>query len=63
VNKTVGEHIRDLEGHRQRLNEESLEDGLSQDRRNEIDAEIRAITSAISHFFAAIESEQQLKMR
>jgi hypothetical protein len=36
VNKTVGEHIRDLEGRRQRLNEESLEDGLSQQRSNEL---------------------------
>jgi len=61
MHKTVGEHIRDLESRRQRLNEESLEDGLSQERRNEIDAEIRAITSAISHFLAAIEKAQQLK--
>ena len=57
MNKTVGEHIRDLESRRQRLNEESLEDGLSQERRNEIEAEIRAITTSIS-----IETERQLNI-
>jgi hypothetical protein len=63
VNKTVGEHIRNLESRRQRLNEESMKNRLSQERRNEIEAEIRAITTAISHFLAAIETEQQLNLR
>ena len=62
MNKTVGEHIRDLDSRRQRLHAESMKDGLSQQRRNEIEAEIRAITTAISHFLAAVETEQQLNI-
>jgi hypothetical protein len=38
VNKTVGEHIRNLETRRQRLHEESMNHQLSQERRNEIEA-------------------------
>jgi hypothetical protein len=60
VNKAVGEHIRNLESRRQCLYAESMKNGLSQERRNEIEAEIRAITTAMSHFLAAIETEQQL---
>jgi hypothetical protein len=63
VDKTVGEHIRNLESRRQRLHEKSMKPRLSQERRNEIEAEIRAITTAISHFLAAIETEQQIKNR
>jgi hypothetical protein len=60
VDKTVGEHIRNLESRRERLNEECFKDGLTQERRNEIEAEIRAITTAISHFLAAIETEHRI---
>jgi hypothetical protein len=61
VDKTVGEHIRNLESRRQLLHEESMKNRLSHERRNEIEAEIRAITTALAHFFAAIETEQQIK--
>ena len=63
VDRTVGEHIQNLESRRQRLHEESMKNRLSQERRNEIEAEIRAITTAIAHFLAAIETEQQLQIR
>ena len=62
VNKTVGEHIRDLESRRQRLHEESMKEGLNHSRLNEIESEIRAITVAISHFLAGIEAEQKIKI-
>lgn len=58
---TVGEHIQNLESRRQRLHEESMKNRLSQERRKEIEAEIRAFTTAISHFHAAIETEHQIK--
>ena len=61
MDKTVGEHIRNLESRRQLLHEESMKN-LSQERLNEIEAEIRAITTAISHFLSAIETEQQIKI-
>ena len=62
MNKTVGEHIRDLESRRQLLHEQSMKGELSQERRNEIEAEIRAITTAISHFLAAVETERKLNI-
>jgi hypothetical protein len=45
------------------LHEESMKNRLSHERRNEIEAEIRAITTALAHFLAAIETEQQIKNR
>jgi hypothetical protein len=62
VNKTVGEHIHDLESRRQLLHDQSMKSELSQERRNEIEAEIRAITTAISHFLAAVETERKLNI-
>jgi hypothetical protein len=62
VNKTVGEHIRNLESRRERLHEESMKNELSHSRYNEIEAEIRAITTAMEYFRAAIETEQQIKL-
>lgn len=59
MNKTVGEHIRELEDRRQSL-ERKLSERLSSARREEIDASIRAINLAISYFRSAIETEQQL---
>jgi hypothetical protein len=63
VDKTVREHIRDLESRRRQLHEDSMKAGTSHARRHEIEAEIRAITTAISHFLAAIETEQQLNIK
>lgn len=61
MNKTVGEHIHELESHRQHLSEEIMADGIDTVRRNQIDADIRAINLAISYFRAALETEQQVK--
>jgi acetyl/propionyl-CoA carboxylase alpha subunit len=61
VNKTVSEHLSDLQRHRQRLHEESMRNRLTQQRRNEIEAEIRVITTAMEYFLAAIETEHQMK--
>ena len=60
MNKTVGEHIRDLENRRRQLHQDSMKPGIGQTRRNQIEAEIRAVTTSISHFLAAIETERQL---
>jgi hypothetical protein len=62
MDKTVGEHIRQLESRRQRLSEELMRNRLSRKRRNEIEAEIRAITTAISHFLAGLETARQIDM-
>jgi hypothetical protein len=50
-----------LERRRQRLHEESMRNRLSQERRNEIEAEIRAITTAMEYFLVAIETQYQMK--
>jgi hypothetical protein len=61
MNRTVGEHIRELESHRQRLSEEMTANGIDAARLNDIDADIRAINLAISYFRAALDTEQQVK--
>jgi hypothetical protein len=60
MDKTVGEHIRELETRRQQLRDETMKDGLSLVRKNDIDSDIRAIDLAISYFRAALETKQQV---
>jgi hypothetical protein len=56
---TVREHINRLESRIQRLNREIMDNRASKDERNRLEAEIRAATSALTHFRAALEIENQ----
>jgi hypothetical protein len=63
VNRTVGEHIRELEGRIKQLSEDVMGDGLPLAKRNEIEAEIRVTETVLSHYRSAIELAQQLPAR
>ena len=56
----VGEHIRSLEEQLKLLNAEVMDNAKSRAERNQIEAEIRAVTLALSHYRAAIELERNL---
>jgi hypothetical protein len=56
----VGEHIRSLEEQLRVLNAEVMDNAKSRAERNQIEAEIRAVTLALSHYRAAIELERNL---
>jgi hypothetical protein len=60
VDRTVAEHIRELESRREQLNAQLMETELSLGKRNEIEAEIRVTDMVLTHFRAAIKLEQQL---
>jgi hypothetical protein len=56
----VGEHIRSLEEQLKLLNAEVMDNAKGRAERNRIEAEIRAVTLALSHYRAAIELERNL---
>ncbi len=61
MNRTLGEHIAELESRIRRLNEEAMEQHLSRVDLNRIEADIRATNLALTHFRTAIDLERQLK--
>lgn len=60
MNRTVGEHIRELEGRVKQLYEDVMEEGITLANRNEIEAEIRITEMVLSHYRSAIELGLQL---
>ena len=56
----VGEHIRNLEERLRVLNLQVMENSRSLPERNQIEAEIRAATLALSYYRAALELEKKL---
>ena len=60
MNRTVSEHIRELEALIKQLNEEVMRDELTLADRNQIEAEIRVAQMALSHYRSAIELGMQL---
>lgn len=60
MNRTVGEHIRELEGRVKQLNEDVMEKELTLANRNKIEAEIRATEMVLSTYRLAIELGLQL---
>ena len=56
----VGEHIRNLEKRLRVLGVRVMQNGRSLPERNEIEAEIRAVSLALSHYKAALELEKKL---
>jgi hypothetical protein len=60
MNRTVGEHIRELEDRVKQLNEDIMRNELTLAKRNEIDAEIRVAEIVLSHYRSAIELGLQL---
>lgn len=60
MNRTVGEHIRELEGRVKQLNEDVMEKDLTLANINEIEAEIRVTEVVLSHYRSAIQLGLQL---
>jgi aspartate aminotransferase-like enzyme len=60
MDRPLREHIRELEDRLQRLNAEGMENRLSRTERNRVEAEIRAVNLALTHFRDALELERQL---
>ena len=60
MNRTVGEHIRELEGRVKQLNEDVMGEALTLASRNEIEAEIRVTEIVLSHYRSAIKLGLQL---
>jgi hypothetical protein len=60
VDKTLREHIGELEQRLKRLAAESMENRLNRTQRNRVEAEIRAVNLALTHFREALELERQL---
>ena len=56
---TVREHLRKLEQRLQLLSQEIMENGTRDDR-NKLEAEIRAVNLAITHYRTALELEEGL---
>jgi uncharacterized protein YigA (DUF484 family) len=56
----VREHIRKLEERLTVLNMQAMENSRSLSERNQIEAEIRAATAALSHYKAALKLEKKL---
>jgi hypothetical protein len=61
VDRPLGEHIKQLEERLHRLSTESMENRLSRAQLNAIEAEIRAVNLALTHFREAMELESQLQ--
>jgi len=59
---TVRQHIDTLEIRLRNLNAEFM-DETDSDRRNHLEAEIRAAESALSHFRSALELEKALTLK
>jgi hypothetical protein len=60
MNRSVGEHISDLQQKIADLNREMMERKLTLDARNRVESEIRAAEMALSFYRKALELEQQI---
>ena len=61
MDRPLREHIASLEERLQRLNAAIMENQTSRAERNRIEAEIRAVNLALTHFRSAVELERQLQ--
>ena len=61
MDRTVGEHIIEMESRLKLLGEEVMRNGLSRENRNQIEAEIRAANLVLTHFRTALILEQELQ--
>lgn len=59
MDKTVGEHIRSLEERAQVLSNEIMQEKQVA-KRNQLDAELRAVQSALSLYRSALEIENRI---
>jgi len=59
MQKTVAEHIQNLENKRDLLSGQIMEE-KNKTKRNQLETELRAIESALAHFRSAMEIEQRL---
>jgi hypothetical protein len=63
MERTVREHIEELEKQRTALTQALMSDDHTLGQRNRIESEIRAITMAIEYFHAALLAEQNFSKR
>ena len=63
MKESVGKHITRLQLRLERLHREIMQNGLTLQQRNQIDAEIRAAKLALEHFNAALDVEGELPRR
>jgi hypothetical protein len=61
MNRTVAEHIRDLEEKRNLLSGRMMEEG-DKAKCNQIEAELRAVESALTLFRSALEIEARVSL-
>ena len=59
MHRSVGEHIQNLEKKRDLLSGLIMEEG-DRAKRNQLETELRAVESALTHFRSAIEIQQRL---
>ncbi len=57
---TLGQHIRRLQLRLEALNEEIMRPGISLQKRNKIESDIRAVNLALKHYRAALDIEQSI---
>jgi hypothetical protein len=60
MNRTVGEHMRELEERLLKLNVELISERGTLIKRNSLASEIRAVELALSYYRAALHLEQRL---
>lgn len=63
MEKSVGEHVRELEERLRLLSSEVMANRIDLKERNRIEAEIRAVNVVLSHYRAALELETRLPRR
>jgi hypothetical protein len=63
MDRTVREHIEELERQRTALTQAVMSDELTLAQRNKVESEIRAVTMAIQYFHAALLAEQNFSKR
>ncbi len=61
MDETVREHLRKLEQRLQALSQQIMENRRTRDERNKLEAEIRAVNLAITHYRTALELEEGLQ--
>lgn len=59
MHRSVAEHIQNLEKKRDLLSGQIMEE-RNRTKRNQLETELRAVESALTHFRSAIEIEQRL---
>ena len=59
MQRSVGEHIQDLENKRDLLSEQIMEE-RNRTKRNQLETELRAVESALTLFRSAIEIEARI---